>query len=278
MDNNYICFKVDEPKVTLYPLVCMHIGSPQCDIKFLREHIARVRKDPTARWVYMGDGGECVTKTSKGDIWEQLLSPQAQMEFLIDLLEPIADKALFGIRGNHGHRVYKETGLSFDHTLCSIIGMPYLGVAAFCNMLLRRSSYDLYCHHGSESGTSLNSKITKAEHFAKFIDADAILTAHSHIALGLTPAPLMQCDNNSRKVRTKLRHQYICGCAYDSRTGYAEDKAYSPLLPAYLSIEFDGRIIEGKPQHAQKYTIYRSDGSYKLEHDYIQKYALGRLE
>lgn len=99
------------PRLRLYPLVCMHVGAPQCDVKFLRQHIQRIKDDPDARWVYMGDGGECVTKLSKGDVYGQLLSPQLQLEALIDLLDPIKDKGLFGIRGNHGHRVYKETGL-----------------------------------------------------------------------------------------------------------------------------------------------------------------------
>src|SRR5213083_2468773 len=103
--------KMPEPKINLYPLVCLHVGSPQADMKFIREHLKRITEDPHARWVYMGDGGECVTKLSKGDVYGQILSPYQQMEMLDDLLRPIAAKGLFGIRGNHGNRIYKESGL-----------------------------------------------------------------------------------------------------------------------------------------------------------------------
>lgn len=265
------------PRLRLYPLVCMHVGAPQCDVKFLRQHIQRIKDDPDARWVYMGDGGECVTKLSKGDVYGQLLSPQLQLEALIDLLDPIKDKGLFGIRGNHGHRVYKETGLSFDHTLCSHKGLaiPYLGAAAFARFEIGRTVYTSYFHHGTDSGTTLRAKIAAAESFGSHVDTDAIFTAHSHVAEDLTPTPL-RCvvgrGDGTFTVRTKMRHQYICGTAYDSRTGYAEDKGYKPLLPAYLAVEFDGRIVQGFPQRGQRCDKWRSSANYTLRHDYLQQY------
>lgn len=273
---DYIKFKFDtkrlglkQPAIRLYPIVCMHVGASQCDEKFIKEHIKRIKDDPAAYCVYMGDGGECVTKSSKGSIYEQILSPQQQHDVVVEWLEPIREKMLFGVRGNHGHRVFKDSGLSFDKNLCHRLGIPYMGISAFVNMVVNRSSYDLFFHHGSDSGTSMQGKITKAESFARFVDADALFTAHSHACVDVPPAALMSIDNATCKVRTKLRHQYVCGCAYDSRTGYAEEKAYSPILPAYLSVELDGRIIEGFAQKIQTSRIFRSDGQHELRHDYV---------
>lgn len=279
MNSSYICFdfdtktlKLPTPELHLYPLVCMHIGAPQCDMEFLREHVRRIEADPNGRWVYMGDGGECVTKLSKGDIYGQLVPPQGQMDILVDLLRPVRAKGLFGIRGNHGNRIYKETGLDFDHNLCTALGVPYLGAATMANLKVNRSSYDCYFHHGADSGTALAAKIGKAESFARFIDADAIFTAHSHVAIELQPAPLIGCDNVNKRASVKMRCQYICGSAYDSRTGYAEEKGYSPLLPSYLSVAFDGRVVEGKAKYGQRATTYRSDGQRQLKHDYLLRY------
>jgi len=217
----------------------------------------------------MGDGGECVTTGSKGDIFKQLLNPQQQQDVLVELLDPLREKLLFGIRGNHGNRVYKQTGLEFDATLCHRLGMPYLDVSTFMNLVINRSTYDLFFHHGSDSGTTMRAKIAKAEHFNLFINADALFTAHSHACIEVHPSALQSCNNDVCGVETKLRHQYICGCAYDSRTGYAEEKAYSPILPAHLVVAFDGRIVEGRAKYSQKCEIYRSDGAHELTHDYI---------
>src|SRR5207302_3793163 len=70
-----------------YPLVCMHVGAAQCDMKFINDHIERLRKDPNGKGIYLGDGGECVTKLSKGGIYEQLLSPQQQHDVVVEMLE-----------------------------------------------------------------------------------------------------------------------------------------------------------------------------------------------
>ena len=280
---SYIHFKYDSddldgPALRLYPLACMHVGASQCDMRFIKEQIARIKHDPAARWAYLGDGGECVTTMSKGDVYGQLLAPGQQQDLLVDLLSPIKEKGLFGIIGNHGARIYKATGLDFDHTLCARLGIPFLGLAAMANFVVNRSSYDMYFHHGIDSGVTLQSKIAKAESFGKFIDADAIFTAHSHVAIALQPAALLSADNDRSRVRTKLRHQYICGSAYDSRTGYAEAKGYPPLLPSWLSVEFNGKIVMGKAQYSQDHTVYRSDGSYTQSHEYVLDYMRGTGE
>lgn len=258
-----------QPFINIYPLVCMHFGAAQCDMKFIKEHVRRIKDDPAGYWVYLGDAGECVTKTSKGDVYAQLLSPQGQQELAVKVLEPIRGRGLFGIRGNHGQRVYRETGLSFDKNLCHRLGIPFLGVSAFVNMVVNRSSYDMFFHHGADCGTPVSAKIRKAESFSQFVNADALFTAHSHLAADVQPAALFELDNSAQKVTTKLRHQYICGAGYDSRSGYAEEKGYNPMLPAYIKVSFDGRIVEGRAQKSQKCEIFRSDGQHKLTHEYL---------
>ena len=63
----YFRYEAAGRHVTLYPLVCMHIGAAQSDEAFIKEHVARIAADPDGLWVYLGDGGECVTKASKGE-------------------------------------------------------------------------------------------------------------------------------------------------------------------------------------------------------------------
>lgn len=258
-----------QPFINIYPLVCLHFGAAQCDMRFIKEHIRRIKDDPAGYWIYLGDAGECVTKASKGDVYAQLLSPQGQQELAVNILEPIRGRGLFGIRGNHGQRIYRETGLSFDKNLCHRLGIPYLGVSAMMNLVVNRSSYDLFFHHGGDSGTALTAKISRAEKFSNFVNADGLFTAHSHLAADLQPVVLYELDNQAGKIRTKLRRQYICGAGYDSRSGYAEEKGYNPMLPAYLKVQFDGRIIQGTAQKSQDCQIFRSDGQHEITHEYL---------
>lgn len=262
------------PYVNLYPLPCLHVGAEQSDVIFIRRHIKRIKDDPNALWVYMGDGGECVTKTSKGSIWEQLYSPEEQLEILIELLSPIKEKCWFGIRGNHGNRIDKETGLSFDSGLMRALGAPYMELQTWASLKINRSQYGLFFHHGIDSGITHQAKINKAEQFTKYIDADALFTAHSHIANNPSPAVLMRYNDARMAVETKLRHQYICGCGYDSREGYAAEKAYTPLLPAFIRVTFHGSIINGYAKIHQDYIKYASDGQHAVNGVYRKREIL----
>jgi len=261
----YFRYNTAVAQVNLYPLVCWHIGAPQSDSGFIEAMIARVADDPWARWIYMGDGGECVTKQSKGDIYTQTMSPGQQQNKLVELLTPIKAKGLFGVKGNHGSRIYKETGLDFDETMLAKLGLPYLGTAAFWQLRLRDgdehpATFSIYTHHGIDSGVTTAAKVTKAQAFDRTYIADAILTAHSHIALDLPPRYYAtHADSrtqNSDPIRWNATHEYICGCAYDSRTGYAEDKGYPPLLPAHLVIKFS---TGGNGQRWQQSRIIRKE-------------------
>lgn len=274
---DYARFKFDTRKlglkescIRIYPFVCWHIGSTRSDMTFIKQMVKLCKEDPNGYWCQLGDSGECVTKQSKGNVYKQLLSPGQQQDLVVELLKPIKDKGLFGVRGNHGARLDRETGLSYDKTLCNQLGIPYLGTCAFVNLVVNRSSYDVFFHHGTDSGSPLRTKVNAAEGFARWIDADAIVTAHSHVAMDLQPAALLQADNDNCCVRTKMRHQYIAGCAYDSRGDYAEEKAYPPLLPGHLILQFDGRIIEGHAQYNINCSVIRSDGQHPIDHSYLK--------
>jgi len=267
---SYIEVVSKEKSVNLYPLSCFHVGARQSDATFIREHLKRIEKDPLARWVYLGDGGECVTKLSKGEIYKQVYPPQTQLEILLRLLTPIKEKGIFLIRGNHGGRIFKETGLSFDKNLALALGLPYLGVDAFLFLLVNRVKYDLFFHHGIDSGVSLQTKTNKAEQFSRFTWADAIFTAHSHVGMELPPAAIEYADHQAENRKTMLRSQYICGSGYDSRTGYAHDKGYPPLLPQFIMVEFMGRQErQGLVYQEQKYHRWHSDGQHKVDGHFV---------
>ena len=260
---HYFRFETPNNKINIYPLVCFHVGCPQSDLDFIREHVERIRKDPFARWIYMGDGGEVCTRNSKGDIFAQTLSPTAQQNLLVELLAPIRDKGLFGVQGNHGNRVYKETGLDFDETLCAKLGIPYLGVDAFWHLKVKDVYFSIYTHHGVSSGVSISSKVNKAKVFETTVVADAIFTAHSHVSMELPPRYFVELgDPRASKDPTKwsATHEYICGSAYDSRTGYAAEKGYPPLLPSHIVVTFARKKThDGTRRKAQSMQVFRKE-------------------
>jgi hypothetical protein len=227
----------------------MHVGAKQADEDFIKEHVQRIADDPDGLWVYLGDGGECVTKTSKGELYEQQLSPDEQIERLVELLEPVRGKGLFGVSGNHDRRIAKLSGIDWTHALCARLGIPYLGIAAFMRLVFILSKgpararamrgYDLFWHHGADSSSLLGGKVNAAKKLERLVIADGIFSAHSHICVELPPSYMAFTENREGVIKYKETRNFVCGCAYDSRVpGYAMEKAYPPILPAYLGVTY----------------------------------------
>ena len=232
--------------ISLYPIVCMHVGANQCDEDFIKEHVKRIAADPNGRYIYLGDGGECVTKASKGEIYCQRLSPDEQIDRVVALLDPIRGRGLFGVSGNHDRRIAKLSGLDWTNALCTKLGIPYLGISAFMHLILPVNNnitlaWDLFWHHGADSSAILGTKVNKAKKLEELVEADVVFSAHSHIALEVPPTYKAFIEKRSGIKYREIRN-FICGCAYDSRVpGYAEEKAYSPILPAYLGVTFSAK-------------------------------------
>ena len=260
----YFRYETRKKKVTLYPLVCMHIGAKQADEDFIREHVKRIADDPDGLWVYLGDGGECVTKASKGELYEQRLSPDEQIDHLVELLEPIRGRGLFGVSGNHDRRIAKLSGLDWTHALCARLGIPYMGVSVFMRLALHpkgasshTAAFDLFWHHGTDSSSLLAGKVRAAKKLEDLVEADAIFSAHSHICMDAPPTYRAFLDQKAQGVRYREMRTFVCGCAYDSRIpGYAEEKGYSPILPSYLGVTF-GVLRDRKQTKSEVYDLMR---------------------
>lgn len=246
----YFRHTTNDKKITLYPLVCWHAGARQSDEKFIKETVRRIADDPTGRWVYMGDGGECNIKASKGDLYSQTMNPGEQLNYLKGLFSPIKGKGLFAISGNHGRRIYRETGLDFDEELALRLQVPYLGMSALWSLVVARSHYHVFTHHGLSSGASVASKVNAAKRLNGLVAADIIMSAHSHICMPLDPQTVATIsDGHGRgaqpSIKWRTTHEFICGCAYDSRTGYAEEKGYTPILPGHMALTVKGDASDG---------------------------------
>ena len=73
-------------QVTIYPIGDIHYGSPQCNEALVKKVIAEIKDNPEARWIGMGDLIENAIVGSLGDVYNQTVSPQEQVEAVAALL------------------------------------------------------------------------------------------------------------------------------------------------------------------------------------------------
>lgn len=76
--------------------------------------------------------------------------------------DQIGNKELSRVMVNYERPVYKETGDNFNETLRCPFTPRYRDRSVLHNVLVKRSSYDVFLHHNFDSGSSLQRNVTSS--------------------------------------------------------------------------------------------------------------------
>lgn len=229
-----------------------HIGDPLSNRAALKARIEEVRTTPNMYAILNGDLMNNATKTSVSDTYAETLSPQRQLDTLVELFTPIKDKILCITPGNHEHRTYIKEGIDITAVLASRLGLLdyYAPTAAY--MFLRfgqnvknhrnqKLVYTFYITHGRRAGRTPGAKVNALMGLLNVVDADVYIHSHSHI-----PAVLKQ-----PRYKVDLLHSKITLC-----------DALFVNTAANLEFGGYGEVFEFEPA-SMKTPLIRLSGRYK---------------
>ena len=189
--------------IRITPLGDMHLGNALCDEKLLAETVAEIEADPLHYWGGIGDYGEFINRSDRRHR-ESHLAPwlhgvddlsSAQIDKIVEILEPIKDKCLWLVRGNHEDLIHKKYEHDVYAELCRKLGAcaerPLeLGYRGFVRVRMHRgttrgATYTvvIYVHHGYGGGRLEGAKALKLGRLPKSYYADIYLYGHSHVNL-----------------------------------------------------------------------------------------------
>ena len=103
-------YKSRSDVITIKPFFDIHLGSALCDEARLKEDIKEITDDPQARWILGGDACEFITRKDRRHVRENQLAPwlrgkndlvTRQLERFEELFQPIREKCLAAVLGNH---------------------------------------------------------------------------------------------------------------------------------------------------------------------------------
>ncbi len=189
------CIRIDLPEtveeITVEIFSDLHIGSKKCDLNLISERIARVKNNPNTYCILLGDLINNSTKTSVGDVYDEPLSPMAQMSTAVELFRPIKDKIIGCVSGNHERRSYKQDGIDLLYFLCSELGLTDRYSYSSCLLFIRFGSngkykrrkmcYSLFMTHGDgQGGRLIGGKANGLQRRGQIVDADIVVTGHTH--------------------------------------------------------------------------------------------------
>lgn len=232
--------------IEIHPMADLHIGDPQSDFKSILERIEHIKKTPNAYCILDGDLMDTAIASSIGDTYSANLQPMEQLKQCVKIFEPIKDKILGVLPGNHEGRVYKTDGLDITELMCSQLGIPerYSPTTALLfirfgnNSRNRPQLYTAYVTHGSGGGRREGGKVNRLADLAAIVDADIYIHAHTHLPLVFKESFFrVSGGNSSVALVDKL---FVNTAASLNYGGYGDKQGYKPASKSSPVIYLDG--------------------------------------
>ncbi len=246
---------------TIVPIGDVHIGAAACDEKRLLRVVQRVKDDPNAYWVGIGDYIDAINRNDKrfsvGSLAPWLINMdnladivKAQRNRFLEIIAPIAPKCLALVEGNHETAITKYCeryvfgeivdgirkagSFAEDHPLS-------IGYYGWFMPTFRRSTGDkkggtttlrFNLHHGFAGGQLAGGKHLAMQRWLWTHDCDLALFGHSHNTGVQVEA--VEAVNDVGQMVIKHRIGAYCGTFLGSvqengPSTYSEIKGYLPL-------------------------------------------------
>jgi len=214
---------------------------------------------PNAYSFLNGDLCESTLRSTKGEIYKQVGSPEDQRDGISELLYPYRHKLLGAVDGNHEDRIWREAGIHIVRDIARNLGIPYRPEG-----LLHKVSFGdgnnrvkgkpfvfwFYHTHGYGGARTKAAKSVKVERLATWIHADFYAMSHDHVVnvapdIYLLPDPRTRIEKDNKGEETGFRigritahrKMLIKTNAYLKWGGYSEFGGFPPTDMATPLIE-----------------------------------------
>ena len=219
------------------PVADYHWADPNSDHDKIAEDLAYIHNHDNCFAILNGDLLDCAIASSIGDTYGALLSPMDELRECVKLFQPIAQKILCVVPGNHERRHYKTNGIDLTELMCRQLGIEdrYSPTTALLFIRFgeqngkqhnRKVPYTVYVSHGNGGGRKEGGKIQRLVDISTIVDADCYIVGHTHLPALLKDSFARPCmANNSVTYGTRL---YINTSAKLNYGGYGEVGGFKP--------------------------------------------------
>ena len=249
----------------------LHYGNPYSSVKHCQRTVDYVYHNNCVCFIN-GDMCEVATRSSKGDVYTQRLTPQQQRDDVIDMLLPIKDKILGVTTGNHEQRIYNETGVDISKDIATALGVPYRAEGMLFKLSFGSGNNRMkdapfvfwsYITHGYGGARTKSAKAVKAERTGTWIpQCDWVAMSHDHV-VNVAPDVDFVPDNRgtvgkdgfiSGKI-TAHRKMLVKTNAFLKWGGYAEMGGFPPsdlTTPLIQLLTPQSKLWDNYPDKARK--------------------------
>jgi predicted phosphodiesterase len=245
---NLICreFPADWQSLELYPLSDLHVGDPRCDVKMFERFIEHILAAKNRYLIYNGDNLNNATKSSVSNVYNDTMSPNEQRKWLTAKLEPVADRFLVFVSGNHEYRSKKDVDFNAVETMAEKLGVPFvedeaaLKISVGRDAKYNRCTYGIMVTHGAGGGKYVGSSMNNAENYALTVEgADLVVLGHCHKKAASIPA-VRKFDFQNNILRS-IEKVCVISSHWADFGGYAARKMLRPSSKGSVPVFLNGR-------------------------------------
>ena len=234
----------DRQDITIIPVADVHLGAKECMEQEFFDFLKMVENTPNVYLVLAGDLINNATKSSVSNVFEDRYRPSEQKKMMAKLLEPVKDRILCAVPGNHEARSGKDADdCPLYDILCKLdIEDIYRENIAIVKIRMgdnqksegrRNPTYILAVTHGNGGGVYTGASLNRNERFGYVFDGvDALITGHTHKPVVSSPSKI-KIDPRHNKISI-TPFKVITATSWLEYGGYAARKM---LLPASHNLQ-----------------------------------------
>lgn len=252
-DFELIVDKFSRDDIEIYPFGDVHIGSRQFMREEVESFLSFVMEKPNRYLVIVGDLMDYNLKNSVGNPFDEVMRPQEQKEYAYKLLEPVKDRILCGVSGNHEARGVKEADSDplYDVFCWLHIQDRYRPNIAFLKLRFgdrvgdaeRNPTYCVAVTHGSGGGGKKGASVNKLDDFCAVLEGvDILITGHTHSPLAF-PSGKLSVNLNTETIKPKQFEVCVCSSWLDYG-GYALRAMMKPSAHKVSKVNICGKRKE----------------------------------
>jgi hypothetical protein len=218
----------------------LHIGAASTNMRLLEDIIKFAKKnEDNTRILMNGDYIEGVLKDSKGEIYDQKISPKEQAEMVVEILWDVRHLIDGMTIGNHDWRVEKSTSFDPVEIIAKDLGIKhkYLGERGVVGFSWNQVLYSIEMHHGTGGGGT----IATVERNMKKLwrsDSDVMYCGHWHKEFQKVVKRFSL--NKRHKKMIEEQKLMICGNTILDTAKYAKRGGFEESFPSQAMLILNG--------------------------------------
>lgn len=252
-DFDIITHRFSNDDLTICPISDVHLGASEHMEAKWEAFCNQIKSLPNAYITLGGDLINNATRSGVSNIFEETIRPREQKRRIAEMLEPIKDRILCAVSGNHERRSGKDADDDPVYDIMCKLDLEHLyrENMAFIKVQMgkpngdgsKNPTYMLVVTHGTGGGILTGGSVNRNERFGYVVDGmDCLIVGHTHKPFVTQPSKI-RIDTHNNKVSVQP-FKVVSSTSWLEYGGYAAQKMLIPSSHAPQIITLCGNRKE----------------------------------